>query len=147
MTNFSQIFIYLLIVQMFYAFTVSIFVPLIPDAQQQQIISYTDEAGVISFVTLGNQVEGSVGKQTTTSFVDIGALIFYSTSLVINLIVNFFTAIPQMISWVLVSLFVFIPVEETIQITVKTIFTAMATIIYWILLILFIMGARTSAIR
>lgn len=144
MGQFIQLFIYLLIVQMFYAFSISIFVPMIPDVQQQQIIMYTNEAGVISFSTISNEITGAVGSQSTIPFADIGSLIFYSTSLILNLVVNFFTAIPQMISWLLIGLFTFVPVDQTIQISVKMIFTAMVTIIYYLLLVLFIMGARTQ---
>lgn len=144
MGNFTQMFVFLLIVQMFYAFSITIFVPLIPEAQQNQIVMYTDEQGVISFSTIGTEITGAVGSQSTIPFADIGALIFYSTSLILNLVVNFFTAIPQMVTWLLVGLFEFIPITDSIQINVKMLFTAMITILYYFLLILFIMGARTQ---
>jgi hypothetical protein len=118
---------------------------MIPDAQQQQIVMYTDARGVINFATLGNTMEGTVKSQSTIPFLNVGSLIFYSTSLILNLVVNFITAIPQMISWLLLGLFEFIPVHQTIQTSVRMIFIAMITILYYLLLVLYIMGVRTQA--
>lgn len=145
MAQFTQIFVWLLIVQMFYAFSVSVFVPMIPDIQQQQIIQYTDERGVVNFATLGSSMQGAVNSQSTIPFLDLGALVFYSSSILINLVLNFITAIPQMVSWLLVGLFTFLPFDSTIQNSVKMIFLAMVTIIYYLLLILYIMGVRTQS--
>jgi len=144
MAQFTQLFTYLLIVQMFYAFSITIFVPLLPDIQQQQVIMYTDEQGVLNFATLGSELEGTVSSQSTVPFLELGTLIFYSTNLIINLVLNFITAIPQMITLLLVTLFTFLPLDQTIQTSVKGIFIAMITIIYYLLLILYIMGARTQ---
>lgn len=145
MAQFTQIFVWLLIVQMFYAFSVSVFVPMIPDIQQQQIIQYTDERGVVNFATLGSSMQGAVNSQSTIPFLDLGALVFYSSSILINLVLNFITAIPQMVSWLLVGLFTFLPFDSTIQNSVKMIFLGMVTIIYYLLLILYIMGVRTQS--
>ena len=144
MAQFTQIFTYLLITQMFWAFCVTIFVPLIPDVQQQQVIMFTDSQGVISFTTLSSTVQGAVNSQSTIPFLDIGTLIFYSTSILLNLVLNFITAIPQMILLLLVTLFQFLPFSQSIQITVKEIFLVMVTVIYYLLLIFFITAQRTQ---
>lgn len=145
MAQFTQIFLWLLIVQMFYAFAVSIFVPMIPDIQQQQIVQYTDEAGVINFATLGSTMQGAVNSQSTIPFLDFGALVFYSSSVLINLVLNFITAIPQMITWLLAGLFTFLPFNDTMQTSVKLIFLAMTTIVYYALFIFYILGVRTQS--
>jgi len=144
MTQFTQIFTYLLITQMFWAFCVTVFVPLIPDVQQAQVIQFTDSQGVISFTTLSSTVQGAVNSQSTIPFLDLGTLIFYSTSILLNLVLNFITAIPQMILLLLVTLFQFLPFASSIQITVKEIFLVMVTVLYYLLLIFYITAQRTQ---
>jgi hypothetical protein len=129
---------------MFYSFAVSVFVPQIPDIQQNQIIQYTDARGVVNFSTLATTMESAVSSQSTVPFLELGALIFFSSSILINLVLNFITAIPQMLTWLLDGLFEFLPVAETIQISVKGIFIVMTTIIYYLLFVLYILGVRTQ---
>lgn len=145
MAQFTQIFTYLLITQMFWAFCVTVFVPLIPDVQQQQVIMYTDSQGVISFGTLSSTVQGAVNDQSTIPFLDIGTLIFYSTSILLNLVLNFITAIPQMILLLLITLFTFLPFANSIQITVKEVFLVMVSVLYYLLLIFYITAQRTQS--
>ena len=144
MAQFTQVFTYLLITQMFYAFCVTIFVPLIPDIQQQQVIMFTDSQGVVSFSTLSTTIQGAVNNQSSIPFLDIGTLIFYSTSIILNLVLNFFTAIPQMLMMLLSTLFIFLPFNSTIQESIKMIFIVMVTILYYMLLIFYITSQRTQ---
>jgi hypothetical protein len=145
MAQFTQIFIYLLIMQMFYSFCVTMFVPLIPAAQAQQVVMYTDSQGVLNFTTLSSTVQGAVNNQSTIPFLDLGALIFYSTSILLNLVLNFVTAVPQMVLWLLVTLFYFLPFPNAIQASVKMIFIIMLTVLYYLLLIFYITGQRTQS--
>jgi len=145
MAQFTQIFTYLLIAQIFYAACISIFVPLIPDAQAQQVIMFTDSQGVIDFGTLSSTVQGAVNDQSTIPFLDIGTLIFYSTSILLNLVLNFVTAIPQMVLLLIVVLFQFLPFGHTIQESVKLVFLIMITVIYYLLLIFYITAQRTQS--
>lgn len=145
MAQFTQVFVYLLITQMFWAFCVTLFVPLIPDVQQQQVIMFTDSQGVISFGTLSSTVQGAVNDQSTIPFLDLGTLIFYSTSILLNLVLNFITAIPQMILLLLVTLFTFLPFTSSLQVSVKEIFLVMITVLYYLLLIFYITAQRTQS--
>jgi hypothetical protein len=145
MAQFTQIFTYLLITQMFWAFCVTIFVPLIPDVQAQQVVMFTDSQGVVNFTTLSSTVQGAVNDQSTIPFLDLGTLIFYSTSILLNLVLNFITAIPQMILLLLVTLFQFLPFAGSIQATVKSIFIVMVTVFYYLLLIFYITAQRTQS--
>jgi hypothetical protein len=129
---------------MFWAFCVTIFVPLIPEVQQQQVVMFTDSQGVVNFGTLSSTVQGAVNDQSTIPFLELGALIFYSTSILLNLVLNFITAIPQMITLLLLTLFAFLPVSSIIQTNVKMIFLVMLTVIYYLLLIFYITGQRTQ---
>lgn len=144
MAQFTQIFTYLLITQIFWAFCVTIFVPLIPDMQAQQVVQFTDSQGVINITTLSSTVQGAVNSQSTIPFLDIGTLIFYSTSILLNLVLNFITAIPQMILLLLVTLFQFLPVSSIIQFQVKSVFIVMVTVLYYLLLIFYITAQRTQ---
>ncbi len=145
MANFTNIFMWLLITQIFYSLSITIMVPLIPDAQQNQIVMYLSDEGIINFNSLSASVEGAVESQSSIPFLDYGSLIFYSTSIILNLLINFFTAIPQMVLMLISTLFIFLPFDYSIQTTIKMIFFIVINALYYISLLFYITNQRTSS--
>ena len=142
MANGFQVFTALLMVQLFYAFAVTLVVPVLPAALENQVIQFTDEAGTINYTTLATEVEGTVENQVNIPLLDFGALVFYSSSFLLNLMINFITAIPQMLTIFINAIFIFIPVTQSVQIQIKTIFTVVVSLFYFLGLLAFITGFR-----
>ena len=76
-------------------------------AQQNQVQTYTGANGTINIVTLASTMQSGVTNQQNVPLLAFGALIFYSANIIVNLMLNFFTAIPQMIT-ILFSALVFL---------------------------------------
>lgn len=145
MANGFQIFTTLLMVQLFYAFTVTLIVPVMPDALQAQVIMFTDDSGTINYTTLATSVESTVENQVNIPLLDFGALVFYSSSFLLNLMINFITAVPQILTFFISAIFVFFPVEQSLQIQIKTIFTVVISLFYFLGLLSFITGFRSGS--
>jgi hypothetical protein len=58
--------------------------------------------------------------------------------------INFFTAIPQMITLLMTVLFLFIPLGTSLQIVLQTWVFGIVTILYFVALFTFLMGTRTN---
>lgn len=139
-----QIFTAFLLLQLFYAFAVTLIVPALPGALDNQVIAYTNSSGLISYSTLSSDVEGTVQNQFNIPLLDFGALIFYSSSFLLNLMVNFITAVPQIMLMGLTALFVFFPFTTGLQADIRMILTLMLTLFYFISLISFVTGFRSG---
>ena len=136
-----QIFTSLLLVQMFYALAVTLLVPLIPGVASAQLVTYTDGTGVVNMVTLAQSLQSGVTNQQSVPLLNLGTLIFYSANIIVNLMVNFFTAIPQMLTIFVDGLFHIFPIAATLQNGIKVTFITIVSIIYFIVIFSFIMSA------
>lgn len=141
-----QIFTSLLLVQMFYALGVTLLVPLIPGVAANQVLMYSTGDSVVNFTTLSNSLHSGITSQQSIPLLSLGTLIFYSANIILNLMINFFTAIPQMLTIFISGLFLLIPISQTVQLTVKMVFITIVSVIYFIALFSFIMGAVTGRV-
>lgn len=139
-----QIFTSFLLVSIFYAVAVTLIVPILPDVQGYQLVVGTNSNGVISITNLAASMQQGVTNQTNIPLLDFGALIFYSSNIIINLMLNFFTAIPQMITILFTAFFMMFPIAPGLATNFKIFFQAIVTIIYIIAILTFIMGTRTG---
>jgi hypothetical protein len=61
------------------------------------ISSYSELAGNINITNIQTDLESSLTQQQNIPVIEIGALIFYSGNILIDLLLNFFFAVPEMI--------------------------------------------------
>lgn len=142
--NTLQLFTTLLIVQLFWAFSVTLIVPFMPNAQSNQVLMFNNDNALIKLPLLQSQLETGIGDQANIPVLEVGALVFYSSATILSLMINFFTAVPQMVTLLTTVFFLFIPMELTIQNTVLTWIFAIVSILYVISLFAFIAGTRSN---
>lgn len=143
MANGFQMFAALLMVQLFYAFTVTLMVPILPGALQMQVVQFTNEDGLIDYTTLNSEVEGTVENQTNIPLLDFGALVFYSSSFLLNLMINFITAVPQMMIMFISAIDTLLSIGA-LTIQIKAFFTIILSLFYFLGLLSFITGFRSG---
>lgn len=130
----------LIIMQLFYAFAVTVIVYSMP----------ADTVNYISVFQTNVDLEGTsvkiqenLQKQMDIPVVDLGALVFYSGNIFVDLLLNFMTAIPQMFSLLLTGLFTFLNIDAYIATQLKLFTTTLLTITYVLMLLKFIMQIRS----
>lgn len=138
----TDTFFSLLLVQIFYSIAITLLVGSLTPLQAQQLVLFTDERAVTDLTTMQNSVLTGVSDQQQLPFYDLVALVFFSSNIILTLFINFFTAIPQMLSILLSAIFVFVPVNYFFQKTIQGLFIVFCTIIYYYLVVLFIAGTR-----
>lgn len=129
----------LIIMQLFYAFAVTIIVySLPPDTVNYINVFQTD----VNLQNTSVKIQENIQKQMDIPVVDLGALVFYSGNIFVDLLLNFMTAIPQMFSLLLTGLFTFLNVDAYIATQLKLFVTTLLTIIYVLMVLRFIMEIR-----
>ena len=130
----------IIIGQLFYAFAVTLIVySLPPDTINYVNVFQTD----VSLENTSVQIQQSVQKQMDIPIVDLGALVFYSGNIMVDLMLNFLTAVPGMFSLILTALFAFINVDAFIATQLKLFATTVTTVIYVMMVLNFVMQIRT----
>lgn len=142
--NALQLFTTLLMVQLFWSLGVSLIIPYMPNAAGNQVVMFSNSNNVIELSTLQNSIKSGIIDQQNIPLLEVGALVFYSSATILNIMINFFTAIPQMVTLLISVLFLFIPVAVGLQITVKAWVFGIVTVLYFVALFTFLMGTRTN---
>lgn len=87
----------IVMIQLFFSFGITIVVYTLPKDLKVHINPFSDTAGEIDFEGVATDLDDSLQRQRDIPVIDIGALVFYSGNILIDLLLNFITAIPQMI--------------------------------------------------
>ena len=80
---------------------------------------FTTSQGHDTMDTLGPKIESNLGSQLRLPLIDAAALVFYSGNLVVDLLMNFMTAIPQMFTLLVEGIFTLMPIDANLQKYVK----------------------------
>jgi hypothetical protein len=130
--------------QVFWSFVFTLLVYTVPAADQGQLVLVTMSSGTTNLATINTQFSEAVTNQTNIPIVELGALLFYSGNIIIDLLLNFAFAIPQMFSMLLNLLFLVLPVAQNIKLVVISFFGAMIAIAYAIGILQFVTNLRSG---
>ncbi len=142
--NALQLFTTLLLVQLFWSLGVSLIVPNMPNASSNQVVMFTNSNNTIELGTLQSSIKSGITDQQNIPLLEVGALVFYSSATILNIMINFFTAIPQMVTLLMAVMFLFIPLSTGLQITLQAWVFGIVTVLYFVALFTFLMGTRTN---
>ena len=135
-------FITIIMIQLFYSFGVVLLAnTLAPfDTSEYLLPQYTNLTSDIQ--TISSRVEGTVQTQMNIPLLDLGALVFYSGNILIDLMLNFFFAIPSMFS-ILVNTFTSIfVIDSFIATQLKLFMYGIITILYFFSILNLILSIR-----
>lgn len=107
----------------------------------QQLQPYQNQT--INQQDLASKIQSSTTNQLNIPLVDLGSLVFYSGNILLDLMINFVTAIPGLFNLILDGLFIMVPIGAFYELTIKTTVYVFLTITYLITLIIFIMSVRS----
>ena len=130
----------ILIVMLFYSFVITTMTYVTPDGALNYIKSIDDITTPTDLQEVGEKVQSSVEKQTNIPVVEMGALVFYSGNILIDLILNFIYAIPQMIGLLVNLLLMLFNVESQVFAIVEI----FAAVIYTVLMLLTLLEMLTN---
>lgn len=142
MKNALSIFMIILIIQLFYATSVTIVAHSLPDDVKNYVDPSFNVASNIDVDTVSQDLEESLQSQLNIPLIELGALVFYSGNLIIDLLLNFLTALPQLITLVLSTIMQIVNLDTQITIYVQAFLTGIVSIYYFISLIVLITNIR-----
>lgn len=68
------------------------------DGACNYVTGFSLNGGAFELETVSNTVQGALERQTNIPLIELGALVFYSGNILLDLFLNFAFAIPQMIA-------------------------------------------------
>lgn len=133
MATMWDVFKIILIVQLFYSFSITIYSHVLPEETLNHVTSFSDLAEDIDLNSVSNDIQESVQDQINIPVVELGALVFYSGNIILDLLLNFFFAIPQMFTLLLGGfLMLFTNIDSFITNTIQIFLSVLVTVLYFL---------------
>lgn len=136
----------MLIIQLFYAFCITILVYAMPAGALNYVTGFSDLADDISLQGVSSDVQDGLTRQTNIPVVDIGALVFYSGNILIDLLLNFAYALPQMLGMLVNGIMLLFNFDTYLFAVVQLFASVVVTVMYFIGLIQLLTGIRSGRI-
>ena len=146
MVNVMDLFKWILIIQLFYAFCITGIAHAMPDDALSYTTAFSDVTSEINLENVSSQVEDSLERQTNIPVIELGALVFYSGNILIDLVLNFAFAIPQMIGLVIAGIVMIFNIDAQLVLFVELFSGVTITALYLISIIQLIVGIRSGRI-
>lgn len=86
-----------ILVQLFFAFSITAITYALPAPAAPAVTAFSEVSDQIDLSGVGQEVQESLESQTNIPLIEVGALVFYSGNILLDLILNFIFAIPEMI--------------------------------------------------
>lgn len=139
-----QYFKVVIIIMLFYGFGITVLTHSLPDDMLKYTDYFDNVAGADDIGATGESIQQSLEKQTNIPVVDMGALVFYSGNFLLDMLINFATAIPQMIGLLLTGMEQLIGYDAVISNDIQIFATTSMGVIYIISLIQLVAGIRSG---
>lgn len=135
-------------VMLFFSFSVTLITYTMPVSTpiNSYVSSFSNVAAEADLEGVSSQVQDSIEEQTNIPVIELGALVFYSGNILIDLLLNFAFAIPEMIGLLLQGLLYLINIDAY-MVGLVQIFTGVCfVVLYFIGLIQLLTGIRSGRI-
>lgn len=143
-SNMMGLFKAIIIVQLFFAFSITLLVHAMPEENLTYVTAFSDVTDSIDLDTVTTDLENSMQSTLDIPVIELGALVFYSGNILIDLMLNFAFAIPEMITMILNGIMMLFSVDEFMFAYVQLFLSAVIMAIYFISLIQVLIGIRSG---
>lgn len=138
-----------ILVQLFFSLGITLTSHAIPENALNYVTSFSDLGSDMSFDGISDKVQSSLQSQTNIPVIELGVLVFYSGNILLDFLLNFAFAIPELISLIINGLLMLFPFGEAVAFIPATIqiFSSVAIMAYYFIgLMQLITGIRSGRI-
>lgn len=139
-----ELFKSMLLVQLFFSFAITGISYAIPADAKPYVGSFSDIANEINLNNVSTTIQSSINKQTSIPVIELGALVFYSGNLLIDLLLNFMFAIPEMVALIITGIMFMFNLDSYIVTLIQLFSSVIVTVIYFVSLIQLITSVRSQ---
>ena len=133
----------IIMLQLIFAFSITGLLYALPSDAKVFVGDYqTDHT--VDLESVSGDMQGSVEQQMNLPMLELGALVFYSGNIVIDLVMRMLFAIPEMASIVISSVFLFIGIDAYLVAQIQLLIWVAISAYFMIQIIQFLMTVRSQ---
>lgn len=146
MTSVMSLFKMMILVQLFFSFAITSVVYMIPDSELEYVNSFSSATTDVDNNQISSQIQDNLDRQTNLPLIDVGAMVFYSTNIIVDLLLNFFFAVPEMIFLVVGGIGHFVNIDVLLSRQLQAFTMAVILMLYFLGLIQLLTGLRAGRV-
>lgn len=137
-----------IIAMLFYSFAITSITHSLPDDYvRAHMVNFADLGSDISLDDTAEQIDDSLQQVTNIPVIDIAALVFYSGNILLDLLLNFAFAVPQLFILLIRSISLFFGgLDVTLMLYLQTFASVAVMALYFIGLIQMLAGIRSGRV-
>jgi len=120
----------MIIVQLFFAFCITLMAYAVPDGAKDYLSTFSNVANEIDLEGVGAEVQNSLTRQTNIPIIEVGALVFYSGNIILDLLLNFMFAIPEMLGLLVNGIMLLFNIDSYIFAIVELFAAVVVSVMY-----------------
>jgi len=136
-------FVWIIVIQLFYSFGVTTLSHAFSLYNINNIYFIEMQNITTDITNITNQIESTTQAQMNIPLIDLGALVFYSGNIIIDLMLNFFFAVPSMFSILTNFFLMFFNLDSFLSAQLKLFVFSAISILYFMSLLAFILNIRS----
>lgn len=140
-----KFFVAVILVQLFYSFAITLLAYALPASAIHYVTGFSELSGG-DLGSVGSSVQASLDRQTNIPVIEIGALVFYSGNILLDLLLNFAFAIPQMLGMLVNGIMLLLNVDSYIFAVVQLFASVVVTVMYFIGLMNLLVSIRSGRV-
>jgi hypothetical protein len=134
----------MLIAQLFFGFGISIIAHTLPADAQGQLGQYQQTANKVDLSDVTNTAKTSLERQVNLPLIEVGAIVFYSGNIILDLLLNFMFAVPEMLGLLIYAIMSIISFDTYLASQLLLMIEVGASVLYIIGLIQLVSGLRSG---
>lgn len=143
--NIMDLFKAVIIIQLFYSFAITGLTHALPADSLDYVTGFSDITDSINLETVSEDVQESIQRQTDIPVIEMGALVFYSGNILIDLMLNFAFAVPEMIGMLVNGIMIlFLGIDSYLFAIVQLFASVVIIVVYFISLMQLLTSIRSG---
>lgn len=141
-----DLFVIILISQLFYAGAITLILHGLPADADVFATGFSDVTSDLTLNEVSSTVQDNLVSQTNIPILDVGALVFYSGNIIIDLLLHFTFALPEMIGLLINGIAMLFNIDNTIVVTVQLFAFTITVVLYFISIISLLTNVRAGRV-
>lgn len=143
--NIVETFATIVIVSLFYSFAITLLTYSLPSEALTYTEVFSNADNQLNLNNTAQEFQDSLSQQKDIPIVEVGALVFYSGNILLDLLANFYTAIPQMINLLYQAFATLFSFDPVIGAYIQIFTTVLLTVLYILSLMQMLMNIRSGS--
>lgn len=144
--NIMGLFKVMILIQLFYSVCITLLAYGIPSDAINYVTSFSDITERVDLESVTSNVQTSLESQTNIGVIELGALVFYSGNILIDLLLNFAFALPQMFGLIVHGISTLFNFDSFIYVYIQLFASSAILVLYFISLIQLLTGIRSGRV-